>query len=182
MFPWPLNLFWFFPCSPLTKPVAPENVFVTFPWSQKLLHCSLDFQKYLWSFPILVFLACLSIHSKKSPGADAGFFLGGRGVPLRNDVTDGEVKKIKSEYVYTKTKASSHGRGGGAPYTLPLDPPLKTVSICLYRLLRIRSCCISIIGFYHLNGISCLFERDNFIGILKHIKERKNITLIVQAL
>ena len=33
-------------------------------------------------------------------GADPGFFLGG-GAPLRNDVTDGEVKKIKSEYVDT---------------------------------------------------------------------------------
>ena len=41
---------------------------------------------------------------------DPGFFLGGggnrRGAPLRNDVTDGEVKKIKIEYVYTKKKAS----------------------------------------------------------------------------
>ena len=41
-------------------------------------------------------------------GADPGFFLGG-GAPLRNDVTDGEVKHFKSEYIYTKTKASSQG-------------------------------------------------------------------------
>ena len=51
-------------------------------------------------------------------GADQGFFLGG-GVPLRNDVTDGEVKKLKSEYLYTKKKASSQGGGGGAH---PLHP------------------------------------------------------------
>ena len=46
-------------------------------------------------------------------GADPGFFLGG-GAPLRNDITDGEVKKkIKIKYVYTKKKASS--QGGCAP-------------------------------------------------------------------
>ena len=55
-------------------------------------------------------------------GADPGFFLGG-GAPLRNDVTDGEVKKFKSEYVYPKKKASSQG-GVRTPCTLPLDPPL----------------------------------------------------------
>ena len=38
-----------------------------------------------------------------------------RGAPLRNEVIDGEVKKIKSEYVYMKTKASSQGGGGSAP-------------------------------------------------------------------
>ena len=53
------------------------------------------------------------------PGADPGFFLGG-GAPVRNDVTDGEVKKkIKSEYVDTKKKASSQGEGGAHP----LHPP-----------------------------------------------------------
>ena len=37
-------------------------------------------------------------------GVDPGFFLGG-GAPLRNDVTDGEVKKIKSEYrVYSNKR------------------------------------------------------------------------------
>ena len=50
-------------------------------------------------------------------GADPGFFLGG-GAPLRNDITDGEVKKKKIKYVYTKKKASS--QGGGAH---PLHPP-----------------------------------------------------------
>ena len=35
--------------------------------------------------------------------AGPGFFLGG-GAPPRNDVTDGEVKKIKSDYVYTRKK------------------------------------------------------------------------------
>ena len=48
-------------------------------------------------------------------GADPGFFLGG-GAPQRNDVTDVEVKKkIKSEYVYTKKKASSQRGGGCTP-------------------------------------------------------------------
>ena len=38
---------------------------------------------------------------------------------------DGEVKKFKSEYVYTKKKASSLGGWVGAhPFTLPLEPPL----------------------------------------------------------
>ena len=32
-----------------------------------------------------------------------------RGAPLRNDVTDLEVKKFKSKHVYTKTKTSSQG-------------------------------------------------------------------------
>ena len=54
-----------------------------------------------------------------SPGADPGFFLGG-GAPLRNDVTDGEVKRYKSKYVYMKKKASSQGGGGCAP---PAPPP-----------------------------------------------------------
>ena len=36
-----------------------------------------------------------------------------RGAPLRNDVTDGEVKHFKSEYVFTKKKVSS--QGGCAP-------------------------------------------------------------------
>ena len=31
-------------------------------------------------------------------GADPGFFLGG-GTPLKNEVTDGEVKKFKSQNV-----------------------------------------------------------------------------------
>ena len=60
-------------------------------------------------------------------GADPGFFLGGVVVPLRNDVTDGEVKKFKSEYVYTKKKASSQGGGVRTPCTLPLDPPLSGI-------------------------------------------------------
>ena len=49
--------------------------------------------------------------------ADPGFFLGG-GAPLIDDVTDGKVKKFNSEYVYTKTKASSQGKGSA-----PLHPP-----------------------------------------------------------
>ena len=46
-------------------------------------------------------------------GVDPGFFLGG--ASLRNDVTDGEVKNFKSEYVYAKKKASSQGGRGCAP-------------------------------------------------------------------
>ena len=59
-------------------------------------------------------------------GADSGFFLGG-GAPLRDDVTDGDLKNFKSEYIYkayTKTKASSRGGGVHIPCTLSLDPPL----------------------------------------------------------
>ena len=51
-------------------------------------------------------------------GADPGFFLGG-GAPLRNDATDGEVKKIKSEYIYTKKKASFFLGGGGCAPPAP---------------------------------------------------------------
>ena len=47
-----------------------------------------------------------------------------RGAPLRNDVTDGEAINFKSEYGYTKEKASSQGRGVRTPCTLPLDLPL----------------------------------------------------------
>ena len=47
-----------------------------------------------------------------------------RGAPLRDDVTDGEVKKFKSEYVYTRTKASSQEGGvGGGMDAHPLHPP-----------------------------------------------------------
>ena len=59
-------------------------------------------------------------------GVDPGFFLGG-GAPLRNDVTDGEVKKkeIKTEHVYTKTRASFQREGGvRTPCILLLDLPL----------------------------------------------------------
>ena len=48
---------------------------------------------------------------KRKPGADLGFFLGG-GAPLRNDVIGGEVKKLKSDHVYMKEKASSQGGEG----------------------------------------------------------------------
>ena len=59
-----------------------------------------------------------TIQTKRTvAGADPGFFLGG-GAPLRNDVPDGEVKKIKSEYVYKKKKVFISG-GEGAP-TAPL--------------------------------------------------------------
>ena len=53
----------------------------------------------------------------RNTAADPEFFLGG-GAPPRNDLTDGEVKKIKSEYVYTKKKASSQGEVR-IPCTLP---------------------------------------------------------------
>ena len=66
-------------------------------------------------------------------GADPGFFLGG-GAPLRNDITDGEVKK-KIKYVYTKKKASSQG-GVRTPCTLPLDPPLVFEDICRSKFTR----------------------------------------------
>ena len=51
-----------------------------------------------------------------------------RGAPLRDDVTDGEVKKLKSEYVHRKPKLHLRRRGGGVdahPLHPPLDPPLQ---------------------------------------------------------
>ena len=75
----------------------------------------------------LIFLLKLKWPKNKSAGADPGFFLGG-GAPLRNDVTDGEVKKFKSEYLYMKKKASSQG-GVRTPCTPPLDPPLESMRL-----------------------------------------------------
>ena len=65
----------------------------------------------------------------KGTGANPGFFLGG-GVPLRNDVTEGEVKKFEKR-IRTCIYEESFISGGGAhtPYTLPLDPPLRQVFI-----------------------------------------------------
>ena len=52
-------------------------------------------------------------------GEDPGFFLGG------GDVTDGEVKKIKGQYVDTKKKASSQGGGGAHPlHPTPRSAPV----------------------------------------------------------
>ena len=53
-----------------------------------------------------------------TPGADPGFFLGG-GAPLRNDVTDREVKNLKAN-TYIRRRRKFHLRGGGAH---PLHPP-----------------------------------------------------------
>ena len=57
-------------------------------------------------------------------GADPGLFLGG-GAPLRNDVTDGEVKKSLKANTYKRRRKLHLRRGGGVthPCTLPLDPP-----------------------------------------------------------
>ena len=65
----------------------------------------------------------LSDWLERFSGADPGFFLGG-GAPLRNDVTDGEVKKknLKSNTYIRRGKL--HLRGVHTPCTLPLDPPL----------------------------------------------------------
>ena len=49
-------------------------------------------------------------------GADPGFFLGG-GAPLRNDITDGEVKKTNQIRIHEEESFIS---GGGAH---PLHPP-----------------------------------------------------------
>ena len=65
-----------------------------------------------------------SNQEEKGPGADPGFFLGG-GAPLRNDVTDGEVKKIlKRIRIYEEES-----------FILPLDPPLR-VPLYLYMCFR----------------------------------------------
>ena len=66
--------------------------------------------------------------TKTSTGADPGFFLGG-GAPLRNDVTDGEVKKFqKLIRIYEEESFISGGGGVRTPCTLPLDPSLQHLS------------------------------------------------------
>ena len=67
-------------------------------------------------FSCFIFLPFTNIFTKYQNygGADPRFFLGG-GAPLRNDVTDREVKNFKSGYLYTKKKASSREGGGGTP-------------------------------------------------------------------
>ena len=61
-------------------------------------------------------------------GAEPGFFLGG-GAPLRNDVTDGEVKNCKCEYVQCIYKEESFiSRGGGGGWVGGAHPPLRSAS------------------------------------------------------
>ena len=68
--------------------------------------------------------------------ADPGFFLGG-GAPLMDDVTDGKVKKkFNSEYVYTKTKASSQEGGRDAH---PLHPPPGSTPVTFCKVLQTLS-------------------------------------------
>ena len=63
-----------------------------------------------------------------SPRADPG------GVAhLRNDVTDGEVKKNLKANKYTRRK-KLHLRGVRTPCTLPLDPSLVTQINCKAKL------------------------------------------------
>ena len=90
-----------------TVPLIPENICDRFP--------------YLSAWLASLFTV------KKSPGADAGFFLGGRGVPLRNDVTDGEVKKkLKASTYIRRQKLHLIGGGGGV---LPLHPPSSSAPV-----------------------------------------------------
>ena len=57
MFPWSLNLFWFYPLFSINKTTCCLKCFkLRFPWSKKLLQCSLDPQKCLSLFAIF---ACL---------------------------------------------------------------------------------------------------------------------------
>ena len=55
-------------------------------------------------------------------GADPGFFLGG-GAPLRNDITDGEVKKKNQIRIHEEESFIS---GGGAH---PLHPPPRSAPV-----------------------------------------------------
>ena len=57
------------------------------------------------------------------PGADPGFFLGG-GAPLRNDVTDGEVKKFQN--LIRIYEEESFVSGGDAH---PLHPPPRSAPV-----------------------------------------------------
>ena len=58
-------------------------------------------------------------------GADPGFFLGG-GAPLRNDISDSEVKKkkLKASRYIRRRKLHLREGGGAHPCTLLLDRPL----------------------------------------------------------
>ena len=61
-------------------------------------------------------------------GADPGFFLRG-GATLRNDVTDGEVKKLKANTHIRRRKLHLRGRGVSqplhpSPRSAPASPPL----------------------------------------------------------
>lgn len=57
-----LNHFWFYPLFPINKTTCCLKCFkLGFPWSQKLLCCSLDPQEVLSLFPIFVFLFYLLV-------------------------------------------------------------------------------------------------------------------------
>ena len=61
---------------------------------------------------------------------------------LRNDATDGEAKKIKSEYIYTKKKASSQGKGAHPLHPPPRSAPEYGLEI-IFKLMHIRSLTIN---------------------------------------
>ena len=63
------------------------------------------------------------METRDNSGADPGFFLGGA-APLRNDVTDGEVKKIKANTYIRRGKLHLKGEGGAHPlYPPPRSAP-----------------------------------------------------------
>ena len=118
MFPWSLNVFWFYLLFPVNNTTCSLKCFkLSFPWSPKLLHCSLDPQESLSLFPIFV---CLCYR----------LFM---------------VEKIAFK----------------PPVSSPWNPLTLFFVDC---------------SFCHLNCLSCLCDSDNFIDMLKHIKERNNIT------
>ena len=60
----------------------------------------------------------LSIKLHPTAGADPGFFLGG-GAPLRNDITDGEVKKKKNQIRIHEEESFISGGGCAPPAPSP---------------------------------------------------------------
>lgn len=75
MFPWSLNVFWFYPLFPINNTTCSLKCFkLSFPWSQKLLHCSLDPQECLSLFPIFVCLCYLLFMVEKNRFQTACFF------------------------------------------------------------------------------------------------------------
>ena len=66
------------------------------------------------STPTLTWLLLLGVPTMDTnwwgfPEADPGFFLGG-GAPVRNDVTDGEVKKLKANTYIQRRKLHLRGQ------------------------------------------------------------------------
>ena len=90
-------------------------------WSACLDMATLYMLLLCHGIAVFILAVCIYIDLYIYTGVDPGFFLG-RGAPLRNDVTDGEVKNT---YRLRRKLPLRAGVGGVCtPGNLPLDPPL----------------------------------------------------------